>query len=143
MKSPREVLFEKHQGIESKLDTIRAEALAEVAGGKVSTAHEDRAKRLESQGHWFVELIRSLRPHFAGIAFMWLVILGFHFATTETSSPVLAATTAPSPEIIANLKEQKRLYSQLIGTAENSNPVEPAMHERRPRSEVRQYVRIV
>lgn len=144
MKTPREVLFTKHQNIESKLDAARADALAEVAAGKTNAVPDfNSAMQKAPARSWFADLMRSFRPHFAGLAVVWLIILGIHFATRETSFPVIAKSTAPSPEIIASLKEQKQLYSQLIGTVENSKPADPALHERRPRSEVGQYIRIV
>jgi hypothetical protein len=144
MKSPREVLFEKHQGIESKLDAVRAEALTESFDGKAKTSsNSTEFAQSRTTSSWFVELLQSLRPHFVGLAGVWLIILGVHFATRETSSPMLAEAPAPSPEVIATLKEQKQLFTQLIGSSENNQPADPVLHERRPRSEVRQSIRIV
>jgi hypothetical protein len=144
MKTPREVLFEKLQGVESKLDKVRAEVLAASFDGKAKT-NSSLTELAQSQAtsSWFVELLQSLRPHFVGLAGVWLIILGINFATGETPSPMLAETAAPSPEVIATLKEQKQLYSQLIGTGETGKPSEPAVFERRPRSEARQHIRIV
>ncbi|EEF59611.1 hypothetical protein [Pedosphaera parvula] len=143
MKTPREVLFEKHQGIESKLDAVRAEALAEVCDGKSKcAAHPDALMQKPQTLSWFGEFLQSLRPHFVGLTGVWLIILGVHFATRD-SSPMLAEAPAPSPEVIATLKEQKQLFTQLIGSPESPQPVDPALLERRPRSEVKQYIRIV
>ena len=144
MKTPREVLFGKHQGIESKLDKVRTEALAESFDGKAKT-NSNLAELAPNSiaSSWFVELLQSLRPHFVGLAGAWLIILGIYFATRETSSPILVEAPAPSPEVIATLKEQKQLFTQLIGSSENNQPAGPVLHERRPRSEVRQSIRIV
>ncbi|MDB6125001.1 MAG: hypothetical protein JWQ71_3994 [Pedosphaera sp.] len=133
MKTPREVLFKKHQDMEAKLDSVRANAMAEIVPALHTTHHAPR-----HAGFWLQELIHSFRPHLAALAAVWLVIFGLHLASSETSGSTMVVTTMSSPEIMTSLKEQRRLYTQLIDPSEIVQPVLP---DRRPRSE-KQFVRI-
>jgi hypothetical protein len=140
MKSPREVLLKRHESAETKLDKVRAETLAGIS----SATHEIWVEPSDvEQPSWLRELIRSFRPHLAALAGIWLVVFGLHLAARETSETHQSAAVAPSPEIIATLKEQKRFYSQLVGSSDAIRPVEPVLPDRRPRSEERLLIRIV
>jgi hypothetical protein len=139
MKTPREVLLKRHETAQAKLDLVRAQALAEI----VPTRKVQNASRQIRASYWLQELIRSFRPQLTALAAVWLVIFGLHLASSETSESTMVATTTPSPEVMATLREQKRLYTQLIGPSEITKPVEPALPDRRPRSEERQLIRIV
>ena len=87
------------------------------------------------------QLSTLLWPHptaWAGLAAVWLVILGINL-TTQDASTVIAKHASPvSPQIFMAFQEQERLLSELIGpreapVAERPKPIVP-----RPRSEMRQ-----
>ena len=70
----------------------------------------------------------------AGLAAAWLVILGLNFTSRTSPSPGLTAAKADfplSPQVLALLREQRALYSELLGRLEASPPPAPP----RPRSE--------
>ena len=70
----------------------------------------------------------------AALAAVWLVILGLNFAgrTTEPRGMTQAkAEFPPSPQVLAMLREQRALYSELLGRPEMAPPPTPP----RPRSE--------
>ena len=69
-------------------------------------------------------------PHpraWAGLAAVWLLILGLHFSRHETATtpaPVLAQATAPeTPETRAQLRAQQELFVELMGPAEPKQAV--------------------
>ena len=103
-----------------------------------TTQHVSPARSLLSTLHH--QLLTLLWPHptaWAGLAAVWLVILGVNL-TTRDASTVVAKRAAPvSPQVFMAFQEQERLLSELIGpsevpVAERPKPIVP-----RPRSEGR------
>ena len=132
MKTPRNILLARHQAAEPKLDIVRAQALATLA------PRESQPRPLARR--WLTacqELFRIPRVAWAGLAAVWLVILGLNVATHETvpatpSSP--RAETKRSPETLQALREQKRLFAELVGSLKEMDADVPRFVPR-PRSE--------
>jgi hypothetical protein len=81
-------------------------------------------------------LILPYRRVWAGLAAVWLVILGVNLATvTETRPVTLAKMPPPSPEALTVLREQKQMMAQLLGPLA-SPPALPGIPG--PRSERRE-----
>ncbi|HXE41742.1 MAG TPA: hypothetical protein VN516_01865, partial [Candidatus Baltobacteraceae bacterium] len=78
-------------------------------------------------------------PHpkaWAGLAAVWVFIFVLNFSTREQSPVVARKTSSPSPEMMAELKQQKLMFAQLIG----ANDLQPADRQKflpLPRSERR------
>ena len=138
MKTPREILLARHQAVEPKLDAVRRAtltALPSASGAGVPPASVLWPSRLKNQqpgrpvDRWqprrlphYLEAAREFlqRPRLAwsALAVAWLVIIALNFATPETSAPgsALATATPPaSPETLQALREQKRLFTELVG----------------------------
>ena len=64
MKTPREVLFQKHQDMESKLDAVRAKALSEMAPVTRIKHHAPRHIQIADR---LQELVHSFRPQLAAL----------------------------------------------------------------------------
>jgi hypothetical protein len=103
-----------------------------------TTHHPPRAPSLLSTIN--SRLSSLLWPHptaWAGLAAVWLVILGINLATRETQ-PLMAKHASPvSPQVFMAYREQERLLAELLGpreapVAEPPKPVAP-----QPRSERR------
>jgi len=77
-----------------------------------------------------------LWPHpkaWAGLAAVWILIFAVDFSIRD-KTPVLAEKSAPpSPEMVAELKQQQRLLAELIGAREMQD-IEPQKFSPRPRS---------
>lgn len=138
MKTPRELIFEKHRSIESKLAQIRPENLAALAQAEAARA---ACPVRPETGLWAIiqafwqESIRPWRRAWIGMAALWLVML-LAFAATD-DSPRMARSKArpPSPEVLAILREQKELMSQLCEPVALVRPGEPKLPGKR--SEIR------
>jgi hypothetical protein len=86
------------------------------------------------------QLSTFLWPHpaaWAGLAAVWLVILGLNHMTQDAPTLVARRVSPPSPQVFMAFQEQQRLLAELIGprempVAERPKPVLP-----RPRSEGR------
>lgn len=128
MKTPREILLARQRPVEPKLDALRDHV--------VSGLH----KRVASNpAPGFITSVRNLlhlpRLAWGGLATAWLIIITLNFAAQETTTnATLTAATKSSPETLQALREQKRLFAELIGgsmprDAESPRPMP------RPRSE--------
>lgn len=139
MKTPRELILERHQAAEAKLERIRAEDLAACTRA-AATSESGRlqpsfslavaARQFWRQSLW------PWRQIWLGMAAVWLVLLALNLATNERPKMARHKTTPPSPELMAALREQRRLMLQ---TLEPIAPP-PALHPKipGPRSEQRQ-----
>lgn len=78
----------------------------------------------------------------AGLATIWIVILAVNFATREPMTEV-AQTEPPSRDFILAMKEQRRLYLELVGTSPNEIAEPPKAIAPRPRSERKEEFEIV
>jgi hypothetical protein len=119
MKTPRQILFERHRSVEPKLDAIRQSTLA----GLVEKPGQER-RRLTSVGLW--DLIVSLRWHLAGLSAVWLAIalLGYH----QSSSPpaLMARGNVPPPQqFLTALRENREQLLELIEPAASGTPNAP------------------
>lgn len=141
MKTPRELILEKHRGIESKLAQIRPEELAALA--QAEAAHAACPVRPE-MGLWatvrafWQEAIWPWRRAWLGMAALWLVMLLAFAATDDAPRMARSKSRPPSPEVLAVLREQKQLMSQLCEPAASARPAEPRLPGRR--SEIRTIV---
>ena len=118
MKTPREILFEKHRNAETKLDVMWERALDEVSEGVVTSKGE------RTRGFWVYavtlqlwrDLILPSRRVWAGMAGVWVVILGLRLMAggDEKLTVAQAKVIAPSAEVVAALREQKTMLAQLL-----------------------------
>jgi hypothetical protein len=80
-----------------------------------------------------------LWPHpkaWAGLAAAWMVILAVNFSIRDQAPVVAEKAAPPAPEIMVELKQQRRLLAELIGprdapVADRSKPLVPQPHTRR------------
>jgi hypothetical protein len=111
MKTPRELLLERHRSQTRRLDEIRREVVEGLersarrpAGGAVA----DRPASFLIQ--WFV----GLRWHWAAISVAWVIVVLVD-AEPVPSSRVTAGTVRPVPaELVASLRENRRQVIELL-----------------------------
>ena len=126
MKTPRQVLLERHRSAQSKLDQVRQNALAHLA---LPTAEMRRQK---SPGFLasMRALLRPLRWHLAGLSAAWLFILLLHVSSVSITAPVMARQKPPSPrQILLALRENRRQLLELIEAPSAAPP--PVIPQRR------------
>ena len=122
MKTPREILFARHCSAEPKLDALREETVAAVCD-----------RRYNERISFWRELILPRPRAWAGLATVWVVILALRFSTPDQSHSVASKSSMP-PEVIAELQQQKHLYTELAGIPKlpDMKPAKP--FRPRPRS---------
>ncbi len=136
MKTPREILFERHRRAEPKLDAVRRKAL--VAAGSVNKAHFNIHASFQSalavlRKAW-LELIWPSRRAWAGMAALWLVALAANLEMKATSTTVPTVRSAHPRELARAFEEQQRLLAELLLPVPPP-PGAPARSAPGPRSE--------
>jgi hypothetical protein len=120
MKTPRELILERHQSAEAKLKAIRAEDLAACtrSAGQVTRERLFAFDLMSAVRRIWQETFWPWRRAWIGMAAIWVCILGFSMGIRET--PRIASTKPPQPDAVAValLQEQKQLLTQLLGPGE-------------------------
>jgi hypothetical protein len=84
------------------------------------------------------QLSSLLWPHpkaWAGLATVWVFILAVNFSTRDKTPVIAEKAVPPSPEVTAELRQQKLLFAELIGPAETQVADRQKYFLPRPRSE--------
>ena len=84
------------------------------------------------------QLSTLLWPHpvaWAGLAAVWVVILGLSFTTRDAARQVARRTSSPSPQIFMAFQDQQRLLNELLGPREIPEAERPKAAPPQPRSE--------
>ena len=77
-------------------------------------------------------------PHpkaWAGLAAVWVLILAVDFSTRDTALRVAEKSAPPSPEVIVELKKQRQLFAELMGSREPLDADRQKIFSPKPRSE--------
>lgn len=113
----------------------RAEILAAAAGREAGEPATKDAS-LPAIVSYLLSML-NLRPRaLAALAAVWVLILVLHISTRD-ESPAAAGRTPAAREIIAEVREQKLFYAELLGTREAREAEQPKNLFPRPRSERR------
>lgn len=121
----------------------RAEILAAAREAQPSH-HEPRI----THHSWLSTLNAQLTAFFwpnpkawAGLAALWVAIIAFNLATHEEPS-VAGKKTRVSSQVLAEVREQKIFFAELVGGNEARDAEPPKLHLPRPRSGREQMVAV-
>ena len=138
MKTPREILLERHLQAEPRLDEVRRKALAVVAASSTAETLETGGG---SGGLFFaalkkgwMELIWPSRRAWAGLAVLWLVVGAANLEMKDSAQGGPPTRSAPVRELAQGLEEQRRLLSELLQSPKTAS-TEPQRVTPRRRSE--------
>jgi hypothetical protein len=84
------------------------------------------------------QLSALLWPHpkaWAGLAAVWIAIIALNLSMRDHSEIVVNKSAPPSPEVVAELKQQKLLFAELIGANDLPIADRQKLFLPRPRSE--------
>jgi len=113
----------KRQSLRQVPREWRAEILS-AARAEQTTRHSSFVIRHSWLSTLNSQLSMILWPHpkaWAGLAAAWMLILAVHFSLRD-QAPVIAEKSAPPPpEVVAQLKLQRRMLAEMIGTREVSD----------------------
>ena len=119
MKTPREILLDRHRNAESKLDAIRRDVLAEFVPAEPAIESPRPTPPFSFsmlRTKVWRELVLPCRHVWVGLAAAWMLILGLHLAAGmgQTSSVTGNQVSRPGPEIVAAVRERRELMAQLL-----------------------------
>jgi len=79
-----------------------------------------------------------LWPHpvaWAGLAAVWIFIFALNFSIRDKAPAMAEKTPPPSPTVVAELRQQQRLYAELLGANDSVDADRPKIFVPRPHSE--------
>jgi hypothetical protein len=138
MKTPREILFEKHKAAQQKLDAIRESVVSECGRPQPQQTANIPAHSVGTLAALWRELFWPYRRIWAGLSVVWVGIIALRL--TEPGTPV-RETVRVTPQMAATvIMEQRRELALVLGETGGPQvalppPPQPALP--RPRSERR------
>ncbi len=138
MKTPRDILFARHQAAAPKLDAIRREVVA-------GLNHQDTKTPsflpgfvslcLGGSNKLWLELIWPCRRIWTGLAAIWILIFIVNVSLHDGSQTMMAKSS-PTPEMTMTFREQQKWLDELL--ADRSIPTDaerPRFFSPKPRTE--------
>jgi hypothetical protein len=113
MKTPREILFERHEAAEAKLDRIRRRVVASLSASP-EVGLERPCPLLWLERLW-QELVLPCRAAWLSVGAAWVLILVLHLANAGMPTPPHRVATRPTGALRAQLKQQWLLRTELLG----------------------------
>ena len=115
----------------------RAEILAaaRAVASEHATRNTQQASPLSALRDQLVALLWPRPLAWAGLAAIWLLILGLNASTPAPTTRLARRTAPPSPQVFMAFQEQARLLAELIGPRDIPAAVKPRTGGARPRSE--------
>jgi hypothetical protein len=145
MKTPRELLLNRHRSALPKLDAIRETALAKSFPGMEHNAKQPVENRVSfairvAQVLWR-ELFLPCRGIWAGLAAVWMVILVLNMPAGEKRAHLALVSSPPDKQVLAVLREQKEMLAQFVEPIIPSPAIRPKNPG--PRGELVQSITLV
>ena len=140
MKTPRDILFSRHQSAAPKLNAIRREVVAEL--NHQGTKTQSRTENLVSwclggSNKLWLELVWPCRRIWTGLAAVWILIIAVNLSQRDPAEMMARKSPPPSPEMILTFRQQEMLLAELIGPNEPRIAEPPKTFTPRPSSERR------
>ena len=144
MKTPREILLERHQAAAPKLDAIRQSAVAAVCDRRISTdSVRERRSQTAATMIWRIiwcELIFPCRRTWAGLVAVWIALFIFNVSQRDPSELAARKLPPPSPEAILAWRQQEKLLAELIGPSGTGDAERRKIFLPKPRTETAEFL---
>jgi hypothetical protein len=114
------------------------EEILTVAESAAATRHSPPVTRPSWLSTLNAQLSTILWPHpqaWAGLAAVWIFIFAVNFSVRDRAPVEAEKSAPPSPEVIVELRQQRRLLAELIGPRDTSDAVRSKSFVPQPRSE--------
>jgi hypothetical protein len=140
MKTPREILFERHRQAGPRLDAVRRKALAGLTTAENADAFRPaRTDGLSAGGilrKAWRELIVPHRRAWAAMAAVWFALVA---ANLQMKAGSRGMPAAPARDVVQAFNEQRRLLAELPDMLQAATPprAKPERPTAQPRSERR------
>jgi hypothetical protein len=132
MKTPREILFTRHQSAAPQLDSIRQQVVDQqrrAAGRKISEPSHNFIMKA------WLELIWPCRRIWTGLAVVWVLLAIINISQGDSAQPVMAKTPS-TREMVVMFRDQQKLLNELLADRATPPDVErPRSFAPKPRTE--------
>jgi len=137
MKTPREILSERHRSAEPQLDAIRKAVVAEhIIAPQFKNEQRRTINTISLASKLWMELILPARRFWFAMAGAWVVILVLNCFGGGGIETTGQTASAPAPDTLMAVKEQRHFMAQLLEPT--ASPVNQVKTEKpSPRSEQR------
>ncbi|HEY5041713.1 MAG TPA: hypothetical protein VIK53_06880 [Verrucomicrobiae bacterium] len=138
MKTPRDILMERHQTAAPKLDGIRRGIVAEF--NNKETKEQSRPSSLVALllccfNKFWLELIWPCRRIWTGLATIWILIFAINYAQRDGSQNI-NVKSAPTVGVMMAFGEQEKMLNELLADRSLSSEADrPRNAAPKPRSE--------
>ncbi|HZL14121.1 MAG TPA: hypothetical protein VFC85_08250 [Verrucomicrobiae bacterium] len=122
------------------LKKIPGEWRAEILAAAIGRGSRIESRRQESRwpSTFAARLSTIFWPHpkaWAALAAIWIFIFTLNFSTRDKSQNVAEKFSPPSPEVIVELKKQRQMFAELMGSNETRIADRQKIFFSRPQSE--------
>jgi len=125
------------------LRQISAKWRAEILGVCVESRFADPSPEPPRHFTFAGRLADLFWPHpkaWAGLAAIWILIFAINFSIRDRTPAVAEKYAPPSPEVLAELKQQQRLFAELIGANDWREADRQKLFSPKPRSEFAKFL---
>ncbi len=142
MKTPRDILFARHQSVAPKLDAIRCQVVAGLNHQDIkaqSGADNLVSWCLGGSNKLWQELVWPCRRIWAGLAAVWVLIFIVNVSQRDGSQTMMAKS-APT-EMMMTFRDQQKWLNELLADRSLSMDVErPKIFSPKPRTETFEFL---
>jgi hypothetical protein len=132
MKTPRELLFERHRSVEPELNALRESVLADMA----QDTHRGTTPSRPAPGNSLRALVRSWRWHLAGLSAAWLIVLFLSIDRPSDPASTMAHKNIPAArQLWVSLQAYQQQLLELLGPSLERAAVPQRRSERQPEFE--------
>jgi hypothetical protein len=85
--------------------------------------------------NWLAEIFWPNQKVWAGLAAIWIFIFVLNFSMRDKTPMAAEKVSPPSPEVVAELRQQRLLFAELIGSTETRIADRQKLFFPKPRSE--------
>jgi len=128
MKTPREILLEKHAPMEAKLDASRQRFLGTLPSLFSQPSRSTRAVSVHSNQWTWRDLVLGLRWHLVGLSGAWVLValLWVSAGTPQAARPIQAKAASPRTIILALKANRRQVLEFGEATAASAPSVAPS-----------------
>ena len=113
MKTARELLLERHQGAEPRLNALRQSVVDDLARTAAPPRHPSGGW-LAGMGAW-MSALRPLQRHWVALGAVWILAAVLNHESEPAIPAALAGRPVPAPhQILASLRENRRQLAELL-----------------------------
>jgi len=131
MKTPRDILFQRHAGADAKLNQIRRDVVVQIQPAPTARCQPLPLRALVTLWR---ELVWPSRRVWGGIAAAWILMLAVNEAIHDGGPSRQAQASPPTTELLQAAQAQRRMLAELTDPGFARTLDRPRIERPRPQS---------